>query len=153
MTNWLQNRDNIPIASYWLVDIIGDDRRLYETGIQEIIMNNRRRYDRKLLTFFSSVIDRTNGRLLGYLVDMTTGGALMKGNFPLKVNAVFQLRIDLPENFAEKEFIEIQAKAVWSIPDIDPEFYRTGLQLINIDPRDLLILERLIADYGLNVMH
>ncbi len=47
-------------------------------------MNNRRRYDRKLLTFFSSVIDRTNGRLLGYLVDMTTGGALMKGNFPFE---------------------------------------------------------------------
>jgi hypothetical protein len=116
-------------------------------------MNNRRRYDRKLLTFFSSVIDRTNGRLLGYLVDMTTGGALMKGNFPLKVNAVFQLRIDLPADFAEKEFIEIQAKAVWSTPDIDPEFYRTGLQLIDIDPRDLLILERLISDYGLNVMH
>ncbi len=69
------------------------------------------------------------------------------------MNSVFQLRIDLPENFAEKEFIEIQAKAVWSMPDIDPEFYRTGLQLINIDPRDLLILERLIADYGLNVMH
>jgi len=115
--------------------------------------NNRRKYDRKLLTFFSSVIDRTNGRLLGYLVDMTTGGALMKGNFPLKVNSVFQLRIDLPENFADKEFVEIQAKAVWSMPDIDPEFYRTGLQLRDIDPRDLLILERLIADYGLNAMH
>jgi len=115
-------------------------------------MNNRRKYDRKLLTFFSSVIDRTNGRLLGYLVDMTTGGALMKGNLPLKVNAVFQLRIDLPENFADKEFIEIQAKAVWSMPDMDEEFYRTGLQLIDIDPRDLLILERLIAYYGLNAM-
>jgi len=83
---------------------------------------------------------------------MTTGGALMKGNLPLKVNSVFQLRIDLPEHFADKAFVEIEAKAIWSTPDVDEEFYRTGLQLIDIDPRDLMILERLITEYGLNAM-
>jgi len=40
----------------------------------------------------------------------------MKGNFPLKVNAVFQLRIDLPESFAEKENIELQAKLSGACP-------------------------------------
>jgi hypothetical protein len=143
------------IACYRLIVImvlIGDDSRRTEIEKQITTMDDRRKYDRKLLTYFSSVIDRNTGMLLGYLVDMTTGGALMKGNLPLEVNSVFQLCIDLPDKFTSKKFVEIQAKAVWSTPDTDPDFYLTGLQLIDIDPGDLFILERLIEDYGLNAI-
>ncbi|MBN1148065.1 MAG: PilZ domain-containing protein [Anaerolineales bacterium] len=111
-------------------------------------MDNRRRQDRKYLSFFSRVIDRYNGRLLGYLADLTTGGAMLVGNIPLKTGEVFHLRVDLPEDFTTRDQLDLEAKAVWSKPDIDPEFYRTGLQLVDIQPEDLLILERLLSDYG-----
>ena len=111
-------------------------------------MDNRRKQDRKYLSFFSRVVDRHNGRLLGYLADLTTGGALLVGNIPLKLGEVFQLRVDLPENFTTRDQLDLEAKAVWSQPDIDPEFYRTGLQLVDVQPMDLLILERLLSDYG-----
>jgi len=114
-----------------------------------IYMDDRRNQDRRYLTYFSRVIDRNNGRLLGYLADLTTGGALLVGNFPLKIGEVFQLRVDLPEEFTSRNQMDIEAKAVWSQPDIDPEFYRTGLQLLAIYPEDLLILERLLSDYGI----
>jgi hypothetical protein len=112
-------------------------------------MDDRRRQDRKLMTYFSRVMDRNNGRLLGYLVDMTTGGALVIGNVPLRVNSIFQLRIDLPESYGERTQLDIEARAIWSQPDPDPDLYRTGIQLIGVDPADLQILERLITDYGL----
>jgi len=112
-------------------------------------MDDRRNQNRRLLTYFSRVIDRNNGHLLGYLVDMTTGGALIVGNMPLRVNATFEIQIDLPESYFEKQQLDVEARAVWSKPDEDPDLYRTGIQLIGIDPRDLLILERLIDDYGL----
>ena len=107
-------------------------------------MDDRRRESRKFLTFFSRVLDRETGILLGYLVDLTTGGALLIGNVFFQPNSLLELRLDLPEGFTAQDQLEIEARAVWSRPDTDPEFYRTGLQLVNIKPTDLMILERLL---------
>ena len=111
-------------------------------------MENRRRQDRKYLTYFSRVVDRNTGRMLGYLVDLTTGGALLVGNIPLRLDEVFDVRIDLPDGFSRQGQMEIEVKVVWVQPDIDPEFFRTGLQLVNVQPSDLLILGRMLSDYG-----
>ena len=108
-------------------------------------MEERRSESRKFLTYFSRVIDRDTGIMLGYLVDLTTGGALLIGNVSLSPDSVLQLRLDLPEDFSPQEKLEIEARAVWSRPDSDPEFYRTGLQLMNIEPKDLNTLERLLS--------
>lgn len=111
-------------------------------------MDNRRRYHRKYLTYFSQVSDQESGVLLGYLVDLTTGGALMIGNYPLDINAVYDLRIELPEGFDSQNDMRLRAKAVWMQPDVETEFYRIGLQLIAITPRDLNLLEKLLVNYG-----
>lgn len=111
-------------------------------------MGDRRKLERKYLTYFSRVVDRNNGRLLGYLVDLTTGGALLVGNTPLKTNEIFHLRIDLPEGFSSQEQLDIDVEAVWCHPDVDPEFYRTGLKLLQPQPADLLVLERLLSNLG-----
>jgi hypothetical protein len=67
------------------------------------------------------------------------------GNVSLKPDSVLQLRLDLPEDFSPQEELEIEVRAVWSRPDSDPEFYRTGLQLTHINPKDLKTLERLLS--------
>ena len=111
-------------------------------------MDDRRKESRKFLTYFSRVMDRKTGIMLGYLVDLTTGGALLIGNVSLKPESVLQLRLDLPEGFATQEQLDMEARAVWSRPDTDPEFFRTGLQLVKIKPGDLVILERLLSLHG-----
>ena len=72
-------------------------------------MEERRSENRKFLTYFSRVIDRDTGIMLGYLVDLTTGGALLIGNVSLKPNSVLQLRLDLPEDFSPQEKLEISS--------------------------------------------
>jgi hypothetical protein len=109
----------------------------------------RRVEPRKIVTYFSRVIDRTNGQLLGYLANITTGGFMLIGNVPLKTDSVFQLRIDLPDIYGENEQLDCDAKAVWRRPDDDPELFRVGLRLQEINPKILLILERLVSDYSL----
>ena len=111
-------------------------------------MVDRRKLDRKFLTYFARVLDRNNGLLLGYLEDLTTGGALLIGNTPLKLNEVFQLRIDLPDNFPRKEPLDIDARAMWSQPDEDPQLYRTGLKLVNVQPEEFAMLGLLISKYS-----
>lgn len=112
-------------------------------------MDERRRKERRLLTYFSRVVDRTNDHLLGYLVDMTTDGALIIGILPLKINDTFSLRIDLPDTYRDQKQLDLEAKAVWCSPDDDPDLYRTGLQILHVNPNDKELLERLIRDYGL----
>ncbi|MFM8321214.1 MAG: PilZ domain-containing protein [Chloroflexota bacterium] len=112
--------------------------------------DNRRRERRKYLTYFSRVTDHESGIMVGYLVDLTTGGAQLVGNIPLDLQIVYDLRVDLPEDFFVQGAIEIQARAVWIQPDIDPEFYRIGLQLVTIAPSDLLVLQKLLNTYAAN---
>jgi hypothetical protein len=111
-------------------------------------MDDRRRESRRYLSYFSRVIDRDTGYLLGYLVDMTTGGALLVGNIYLQPSSTLRLRLDLPDGFSPQEQLDLDVRAVWSRPDKDPEFYRTGLQLMNIKPSDLVVLERLLSLHG-----
>lgn len=111
---------------------------------------NRRKQERRLLTYFSRVIDNKNGRLLGYLVDMTTNGAMIVGNVPLKVNDDFNLRIDLPENIADKQQLIVSMKVVWTKPDPDPELYRTGLKFIHVADDDLAVMKKVIAEFSLD---
>lgn len=108
----------------------------------------RRRHNRKYLTYFSQVTDIESGLMIGYLVDMTPEGALLVGDINLTLGFIYDLRIDLPQGLSNQRFIQVQAKSVWSKPDIDTEFYRVGLQLIDISPADKVLLERLLSSYG-----
>jgi PilZ domain len=112
-------------------------------------MYERRVENRRLLTYFSRVFNRNNSRLLGYLADITTGGFMLIGDVPIKIDSILPLRIDLPENYGENEHLDFDAKVVWIRPDRDPELFRIGLKLLEINPKVLLILEQLINDYGL----
>jgi hypothetical protein len=114
-------------------------------------MDERRSESRKLLSYFSRVVERDSGYLLGYLIDLTTGGAMMVGNIYLEPNSPLSLRLDLPENFTPQEKLDLEVLTVWSRPDQDPELYRTGLRLINIQPSDLLILEKLLDLHGSSI--
>ncbi len=111
-------------------------------------MENRRRHNRTYLTYFSQVSDLETGILLGYLVDLTTGGALLIGSYPLDLNVTYRLRVELPDGFDSQGEMVLEAKAVWRQPDVDPEFYRIGLQLTQITPKDLMLLEKLLNTYG-----
>ena len=112
------------------------------------ISDDRRRQDRKLLTFFSRIVDRKTGRLVGYLADLTTGGALLIGERPVETNTMLHLRMDLPEDFDSGEHLEFNAIAMWCSPDDDPDFYKIGLRLSDIPWGELAIIERVINNYG-----
>jgi len=111
-------------------------------------MDERRKQTRRLLTYFSRVIDRESRQLLGYLVDLTTDGIMIVGSFPIRANALFRLRIDLPENYSDKNQVEFRAKVVWSQPDPDSELHRSGFKFLEQSVDDRLLLEDLISKFG-----
>ena len=76
--------------------------------------------------FYSRVFNLKTGRLLGYLGNLTTEGAMVISEIELPTQKEYSLRMDLPEDIYQKSLINLQAKSVWCRPDIDPNFFNTG---------------------------
>jgi hypothetical protein len=112
-------------------------------------MEDRRHIPRRYLNYFSRVTERRTGQMLGYLVDLTTSGALLVGNIALDSHIDYELAIELPEGLHPDNRIALEARVMWVQPDEDPEFFRTGLQLTRIDPNDLAVLEKLLHLYSI----
>ena len=96
------------------------------------------------------MIDRRSGRLIGYLADLTTGGAMLIGEKPIETNTVLYLRMDLPDDFAARKQLDFDAQVIWCRPDDDPDFYKTGLKLLGTPPEDIAIIERVLGSFGFN---
>lgn len=111
-------------------------------------MEDRRKFRRRYLMYYSRVFDRKTGSVLGYIVDLTPDGAMIISEEPVAPGQVFQFRMDLPEDISEKSFMDFEAKSVWCKKDIDPNFYDTGLQMMDIAEDDQKIVEKMIQEYG-----
>jgi hypothetical protein len=110
--------------------------------------DERRKHERKFLVVYSRVFDRKTGKVIGYLSDLTVKGAMVIGEHHLELGEDFQLRIDLPESSEfTKDHLDINAKSVWSKPDIDPVFFNTGFEFGKLNPGDEKIIQRMIELY------
>jgi len=108
----------------------------------------RRKLERKYLVIYSRVFDRKDGKILGYLGDMTPEGAMIIGEHRSEPGRVMELRFDLPELLElERDHLDLHARSIWCNPDVDPAFVNTGFHFIDLQPEDLKIVEMLIDLY------
>ncbi len=110
-------------------------------------MEEKRRLKRRHLFFYLRIFNQKNGELIGYLGDITPEGIMVISENPIETNRFFKLRMDLPGSAAVRR-LEFEAKSIWSQPDLNPDFYDTGLQLFDVSKRDMAMIEDLISDYG-----
>jgi hypothetical protein len=93
------------------------------------------------------VFERKTGRRLGFLVDITPGGAKLISESPL-MTGDYKLMMELPPNmFNDREYLNLDACAVWCDHDISPQFYNTGFQLLNLQADDNVVIDKLIEVY------
>lgn len=93
-------------------------------------MSERRRHKRRNSIFYLKVYDKETGKVAGRLVDITTGGMMIVSEKPVDVGKVAEFRMPLPEKIRDIEEISFNAKSVWNGPDINTEFFDTGLQFV-----------------------
>ena len=98
--------------------------------------------------FYSRVFDRSTGMMIGYLSDITPGGAMIISEEPNTTNTLYRLVMDLPEDVFDKENLSFEANCVWCKQDVNPHFYMSGFQMKTIAAEDIKIIERIIEDYG-----
>lgn len=98
--------------------------------------------------FYSRVFDRSIGKMIGYLSDITVEGAMIISEEQSEPGKVYRLRMDLPEDAFDQSYFHFEAQCMWSSRDVNPNFYMNGFKLLNTSPQDEKIIEKIIKEYG-----
>jgi Tfp pilus assembly protein PilZ len=108
----------------------------------------RRRIPRKYLVIYSRVFDRNTGQVLGYLSDLTNGGAMIISDDPRTLNVDIPLRFDLPDPpLFSTDHLNVDARVAWCQPDIDPAFYNIGFAFKEVNAEQARIIVEMIDAY------
>jgi hypothetical protein len=111
-------------------------------------MQERRKISRKYLAIYSRVFDRSSGRVIGYLSDLTDKGAMVISDSSMAESQDISLRFDLPDPaLFSIDHLNIEAQIMWCRPDIDPAFYNIGFVFKTISTEQAKIIEEMIVAY------
>ena len=95
------------------------------------------------------LVDDDTRKLVGHLVDISSGGFKLDSQAPIPTNKDFRFRMDLTSEVADKPTMTFIARSKWCQTDpLDPFIYNVGFQLLNISPGDLEIFSRMMEKYG-----
>jgi hypothetical protein len=111
-------------------------------------MFEKRRLKRRHLIYYLRLFDRKTQQIIGHLVDITTDGIMVISENMIHENEIFELNMALPTDVVGKKDLNFMAKSIWCRKDINPDFYNTGFTLIDVKPEDVMIVERLITEFG-----
>ena len=114
----------------------------------EANMQERRKQPRKDLMSYSQVFELYNGKLIGYLGDITLLGALVIGEEPLAIGTELNISILLPElpNINATR-MALPVRVVYCQRDISPEYYNLGLEFALVTDPQKKIIEAIIENY------
>jgi PilZ domain len=111
-------------------------------------MQDRRKLPRKDLMSYSQVFDLTQGKLIGYLGDLTLIGAMVIGDEPLKVDDKLTISIQLPElPRINATRLTLPVHVVRCHQDISPEYFNIGLEFEGVTDEQKKIIEAVLNNY------
>lgn len=112
-------------------------------------VESQRGYKRSSLLFYLQVVIRSTGQPMGRLVDITPEGIKLVSEEAIPNDTMFELRVILPEGFSGGEYLDVDAKSVWSKRTANPKLFESGFVLIyETDGQTAELIENLIAESG-----
>ena len=112
-------------------------------------MRERRKLERRSISYYMRIIDASENQLIGHLADISQQGLKMDSQKPIPVEKEFRLRINTSEDIADKDCIEFSACTRWCRVDpLEPGLYDVGFEILDIDPHDAEIIQRIMEKYG-----
>ena len=112
-------------------------------------MKQQRKYERKHLSYYLKVYDRSNNQLLGRLGNITPAGIMVLSEAPIGTDLRMKLRIAFPRSIEGQEFLDLEARSVWIKKDVLPEYYDTGFELLEDSIQHKNYIEKLIQEFGI----
>ena len=114
------------------------------------IMREKRKHKRINLIFYLEILDNETGKPLGNLADISNGGLMMVGDEQMETGKEFLLSLCLPEATYGQKIINFKAHPRCSKVDVNPTFYASGYEFIEIGPVETKTIESLIDNFSFN---
>ncbi len=95
-------------------------------------MGDRRNKKRYRTRAYCGVYDADKGSLLGCLVDISTEGLKIMAADKLTPGPVYRLKIEMHKEIKGSKNIYLNARCVWSDNSVDPSFFISGFEFIEI---------------------
>ena len=111
-------------------------------------MADRRKTKRRYLLYYGRMYDETMQKQLGYLVDITEHGFMLLSDEQMPIGETMKLKLELTIDLAKGPFMIFTAKSLWSEPDIDPNRYNNGFEIVDIKPEDIKVIHEIVENYG-----
>ena len=111
-------------------------------------MKDKRKIKRRYLLYYMRIFDAATQHQIGNLVDITPRGIMIVSEQPRPEGETLRLRMELTDEVAEKPFMEFKALTRWCEPDIIPNLYNTGFEILDLTPDDAKIIQRIIMEFG-----
>jgi hypothetical protein len=109
----------------------------------------QRKRKRRNFSYYMRVTDSVTQKPIGHLSDISTIGFKLDSAQPLPIGEHYNLRLDLPNEVADKNFLVFMAQSKWCSPDkADPFTQNVGFEIVNITPQDAVIYNRIIEKYA-----
>ncbi|MFC1552404.1 PilZ domain-containing protein [Candidatus Latescibacterota bacterium] len=118
-----------------------------EVFAAEILESNNIRKDDLIPQSFFMVHDRTDDRVVGYLIDISVGGLLVIAYEPFEHNTSYSFRMDFTPVLDYERRIEFDVRCAWAINKNDIECNITGFEFTKISKDDIEIINRVINRY------
>jgi hypothetical protein len=117
--------------------------------VKDTKKQERRKSNRLNVSYYLPVQDSDSGQVIGHLVDISPLGLMIDCKEPLPTGLVYNLRLDLVGDLAEKPFVEFAARSKWCRSDpIQPFMYNAGLEITRVSSADAQIVKRIAERYG-----
>ncbi|MBA1148685.1 PilZ domain-containing protein [Ectothiorhodospiraceae bacterium WFHF3C12] len=107
-----------------------------------------RRQRRRQLIFYLPVHDRATGEKLGLLGDITTEGLLIISREAIPEGQVLELEIVNNTSHPLPTPLRLRGESRWSHPDVNPDYYATGVELLEVDARTQGAIGKLVSEIG-----
>lgn len=108
-------------------------------------MFDKRKHERRELTQELSVFLSNSEKPLGQVLNITPAGMMVRTTLPVTAKEDYTLAVTLPKKWFRERHIELQAKTIWCrAEDIPPTTYHAGFQLLNLNEKDLDLIQNLL---------
>ncbi len=112
-------------------------------------MAERRKTRRRHLLYYGRIYDERMYEQLGYLVDITETGMMMLSEKPFAVNESRKVRIEITDDVSsDKSYLTLSVRSIWCEPDIDPDHYNAGFEILEPSAEDIKVIKKIIEYYG-----
>ena len=95
----------------------------------------KRKHTRSRSIFDLKIMDRKTLLVVGYLLDLSSGGLGIISDDPVGVHQVFRLELVVPLEDNLQEIISFDAKSIWCKKAPEAEIYHTGFQFTKLSGR------------------